>query len=84
MHTSSMHTRMATSDARRYAGLACSCLVAAPALAALDDITTGTEPDFLAEWVMVWLAAAWFAGGLAWMWKRGSRRRREHREAAPE
>ena len=34
-------------------------------LAALDDITTGSEPSLAMEWVIVAATAAWFAG-LAW------------------
>jgi len=64
--------------------VAVSCLVAGLALAALDDITTGVEPDLALEWAFVSLAAAWFVGGGGSMWKRTSRRRREHRDAAPE
>ena len=53
--------------------VAVSCLVAGLALAALDDITTGVEPDFALEWAFVSLAAAWFVGGGRSMWKRTSR-----------
>ena len=53
------------------------------ALAALDDISTGVEPDLALERDFVSLAAARFGGG-GGMWKRTSRRRREHRDAAPE
>lgn len=45
MHDSSMHERMGLVSSPRSVGLARSCLVAAVALAALDDITTGAEPD---------------------------------------
>lgn len=33
--------------------------------AALDDITTGSEPGLALEWTVVALTAAWF-GGLIW------------------
>jgi hypothetical protein len=33
--------------------------------AALDDITTGSEPGQALEWIVVALTAAWF-GGLIW------------------
>lgn len=45
MHASSMHKRMGLVNSPRPVGLAGSCLVAALALAALDDITAGPEPD---------------------------------------
>jgi hypothetical protein len=37
-----------------------TCLVALLVLAALDDITTGVEPSFLLEWLMVAFASGWF------------------------
>ncbi len=40
--------------------------LAALAYAALDDITTGSEPSFVLEWSIVGVAAVWFsvlAGG---------------------
>ena len=70
-----MHKRIAGLNAPRFAGLAFSCVVAALAFAALDDITTGVQPDFVAERVMVSLAAVWFLGGGAWVWKRRLRSR---------
>lgn len=36
------------------------------ALLALDDITTGSEPSFALEWLVVAATALWFAG-LAWL-----------------
>ena len=30
--------------------------------AALDDITTGNQPDYVLEWMCVWLTVVWFAG----------------------
>lgn len=30
--------------------------------AALDDITTGSQPDFVLEWLMVGGAIVWFVG----------------------
>lgn len=39
--------------------------------AALDDITTGNQPDFVLEWLMVGGAIIWFGGLiLLWRWKR--------------
>ena len=45
---------------QRHAGRCVTCLLALLALLALDDITTGVEPSFLAEWAMVAFASAWF------------------------
>lgn len=36
---------------------------------ALDDITTGHEPDFYLEYAMLALSAAWFAA-VAVLWRR--------------
>jgi len=44
---------------RRYAARAVTCLVALLALLALDDITTGVEPSFVVEWLMVGCASVW-------------------------
>lgn len=44
-----------------------SCVVAALALAAADDITTGSEPTFLGEWLMLAFAAVWFLAAGAWV-----------------
>ena len=44
-----------------------SCVVAALALAAADDLTTGSEPTFLGEWLMLAFAAAWFLAVGAWV-----------------
>lgn len=41
------------------------------ALLALDDITTGSEPGYLLEWLMVATAALWF-GILGWRRLSGS------------
>jgi hypothetical protein len=38
---------------------------------ALDDITTGSEPNHLLEWAMVGVTTLWF-GGLAWRRLSGS------------
>ena len=46
--------------------LVVSCLVAALAFAAADDITTGSEPGFLGEWLALAFAAVWFAAAGAW------------------
>ncbi len=42
-----------------------SILLGVLCLLALDDITTGREPSFVLEWVIVALTGLWFAG-LAW------------------
>jgi hypothetical protein len=34
-------------------------------LAALDDITTGDQPHFYLEWIVVWLTVVWFLGLIA-------------------
>ena len=47
-----------------------TCLVALLALAALDDITTGVEPSFLLEWLMVAFASLWFLAVGVRTWKR--------------
>lgn len=49
-----------SSRLQKLAGRCVTCLVALLALLALDDITTGVEPGFLAEWAMVAFAFAWF------------------------
>ena len=84
-----MHKRTARPRALTLTGLASSCVVAALALAALDDITTGAEPEFAGEWTAVSLAAIWFLGGGTWLRKRrrhrraGSGMRRRHGDARP-
>ena len=70
MHTESMYKRLARVRAPRSAGVAVSCLGVALAVAALDDVSTGVEPDFLGEQVMAPLAAVWFLGGSVRLWKR--------------
>lgn len=30
--------------------------------AALDDITTGSQPTYALEWMSVWLTVIWFVG----------------------
>ena len=84
MHNFSMHERLARLNVPRFAGVASSCLVAALALAALDDITTGVEPHFVGEWVMVALAALWFAGGGSWLWQRRLQQRAGRARHRPE
>ena len=44
-----------------------SCVVAALALAAADDITTGSEPTLLGEWLMLSFAAVWFLAAGGWV-----------------
>ena len=73
MHASSMYTRTARVNAPRAAGIALSCLFAALAFAALDDITTGSEPDLMGEWTTVAAAATWFLWGGARVRKRRPR-----------
>ena len=51
-----------------------TCLVALLALAALDDITTGVEPSFLLEWLMVAFASLWFLAVGVRTWKRRQNR----------
>ena len=51
-----------------------SCVVAVLALAAADDITTGSQPTFLAEWIMLAFAAVWFVAVGAWVRKQRARR----------
>lgn len=55
---------------RKYAARAVTCLVALLALLALDDITTGVEPSFVMEWLMVAFASAWFLAVGARTWRR--------------
>jgi len=39
--------------------------------AALDDITTGTEPNHILEWTMVGVGIIWYGGLIAvWRWNR--------------
>jgi hypothetical protein len=38
-------------------------------LAALDDITTGSEPGYLLEWIVVAATAVWLGGLAAWRWR---------------
>ena len=51
---------------RLAACLVVSCLFAALAFAAADDITTGSEPSFLGEWLMLAFVAVWFLAAGAW------------------
>lgn len=44
----------------RAIGIAASLLIAALAVAAADDITTGSEPSFVQEWFMLASAGVWF------------------------
>ena len=38
--------------------------------AALDDITTGTEPSHFLEWTMVGIGIIWYGGLISvWRWK---------------
>ena len=53
--------------------LAVSLVVLALAYAALDDITTGRQPSFVLEWVMVAVALVWFAV-VPVLWRRRRRR----------
>ncbi len=53
-------------------GLAVSLLVGALAVAAADDITTGSEPSFVAEWFMLVSAGIWFAATGMWVSRRKS------------
>ena len=53
----------------RSAGIA-TCIVALLAFLAVEDITTGVEPGFLGEWLMVAFAAVWFLAVGARPWKR--------------
>ena len=55
---------------RRHAARVVTCLLALLALLALDDITTGVEPSFLLEWLMVAFASVWFLAVGARTWKR--------------
>ncbi len=50
------------------------------ALLALDDITTGRQPDFYLEYAIVGLAALWFGGLAALAWRR---RRGDGKEGRP-
>ena len=52
--------------------LAVSCVVAALPFAAAEDITTGSEPGFLLEWLMMAFAAVWFLAAGAWARKQRS------------
>lgn len=41
--------------------------------AALDDITTGSQPTYALEWMFVWLTVVWFVGlGVARIARKGS------------
>lgn len=51
-------------------GVAVSCVVALLAVAAADDITTGSEPSHALEWLFLALAAAWFLAAGAWAWRK--------------
>ena len=55
---------------REHAARAVTCLVALLALLALDDITTGVEPSFVMEWLVVAFASVWFLAVGARTWKR--------------
>lgn len=57
-------------------GIAVSCVVGLLALAAADDVTTGSEPGFLLEWLFLGLAAVWFLAFGAW-----ARRQRRNRQS---
>ena len=63
---------------RRHAARVVTCLVALLALLALDDITTGVEPSFVMEWLMVAFVTVWFLAVGVRTWKR-----RQIRCAAP-
>ena len=68
-----MHVEKARPATRKPTPLAfivLSCLVAALALAAADDITTGSEPSYAQEWLMLAFAAAWFLAAGTWAWRR--------------
>ena len=52
--------------------LAVSLAILALAYAALDDITTGRQPSFVLEWVMVAVALVWFAA-MPVLWRRRRR-----------
>ena len=56
---------------RKYASRVVTCSVALLVLLALDDVTTGGEPDFLSEWLMVAFASVWFPAVGARAWTRG-------------
>jgi hypothetical protein len=45
---------------RKYSVGVATCLVALLALLALEDITTGVQPSFVLEWLMVAFASGWF------------------------
>lgn len=55
--------------------IAVSCVVALLALAAADDITTGSEPSHALEWIFLAFAAAWFLAAGAWAWRKRRPRR---------
>ena len=58
-----MSSRISTgrlSRLRKSSGGVATCLVAFLALLALEDITTGVQPSFLLEWLMVAVASVWF------------------------
>ena len=65
------------SRVRKSSGVA-TCLVALLALLALEDITTGVEPSFVMERLMVAFATVWFLAVGVRTWKR-----RQIRCAAP-
>ena len=56
---------------KRVAIFLVSCAVLLLCLAALDDITTGTEPNHILEWMMVGAGVIWFGGWIIlWRWNR--------------
>ena len=70
-----MRLRSPEPAARKAMVIAClvvSCLVAVLAFAAADDITTGSQPGFLLEWLMMAFAAVWFLAAGARARKQGS------------
>lgn len=61
-------------NTRNAVGLAVSCLVAALAFAAFDDVMPGVESDSLATWLLLAFGAVWFLAGCRTCRRRASGR----------
>ncbi|MBK8042660.1 MAG: hypothetical protein IPN20_16255 [Haliscomenobacter sp.] len=62
---------MRTNFLPRWAILLVSIAVLVLSFAALDDITTGTEPNFYLEYTMLFVAGLWFINLLAPLLRKG-------------
>lgn len=50
---------------KRFLLITFSIILIAVSWLALDDITTGDQPHFVFEWIVVFTSIAWFAGLIA-------------------